>query len=58
MKLNLYADGVFGRSAHTIKKNTEALLVVSMGSGLELNADKPQYMVMFRDQNAERSHNI
>ena len=26
--------------------------------GLEVNADKTKYMVMFRDQNAERSQNI
>jgi hypothetical protein len=26
--------------------------------GLAVNADKTQYMVMARDQNAERSHNV
>ena len=26
--------------------------------GLEVNADKTKYMVMSRDQNARRSHNI
>jgi len=26
--------------------------------GLDVNADKPKYMVMSRYQNAERSHNI
>ena len=26
--------------------------------GLEVNADKPKYMVVSRDQNAGRSHNI
>jgi hypothetical protein len=26
--------------------------------GLEVNADKTKYMVMFRDQDAERSQNI
>jgi len=26
--------------------------------GLEVNADKTKYMVMFRDQNAGKSHNL
>jgi hypothetical protein len=26
--------------------------------GLDVNVDKPKYMVMSRDQNEERSHNI
>ena len=49
---------ILGGSVHTIKKNTEALLVGSKESGLEVNADKTKYMVMARDQNAGRSHNI
>jgi len=40
------------------KKNKEALLVGSKESGLEVNADKIKYMVMSRNQNAGRSHNI
>ena len=43
---------------HTIKNNTEALLVGSKDIGLEQNADKTKYMVMSRDQNAELSHKI
>jgi len=34
------------------------LLVGSKEIGLEVNADKTKYMVMPRDQNAGRSHNI
>ena len=45
-------------SVHTIKKNTEALVVASKETGLEVNVDKTEYMVMSRDQNAGRSHNI
>jgi hypothetical protein len=45
-------------SLHTTKKNTEDLLVGSKEIGLEVNADKIRYMVMSRDENAERSHNI
>jgi hypothetical protein len=37
---------------HTIRKNTEALLIASKEIGLEVNAEKTKYMVMSRDQNA------
>jgi hypothetical protein len=43
---------------HTIKKNTVVLLVGSKEIGLEANADKTKYIVMPRDQNARRSHDI
>jgi len=43
-----YADDVniLGGSAQTLKKNTEALLVGSKETGLEVNADKTMNMVM------------
>jgi len=47
-----------GRSAHTIKKKAIASVVASKVTGLEANDDKSKYMVMCRDQNARRSHNI
>ena len=47
-----------GGSANTIKENSEALVVAIKEMGLEANADKTKYMVMSRDQNAIRSHNI
>ena len=43
---------------HTVKKNTESLVVASKEIGLEVNADKTKYMVMSRDQNARRSHDM
>jgi len=43
---------------HTIKKNAEALIVASKENGLEVNVDKTKYMVMSRDQNPGRSHNM
>jgi len=49
---------LLGISVHTTKKNTEALVVANKEIGLEVNADKTQYMVMSGDQNAGRSHNI
>jgi len=47
-----------GRNRHTLKKNTKALVDGSKEVGLEANADKTKYMVMSRDQNAGRCHNI
>jgi hypothetical protein len=50
----VYADVVntLGGSVHTVKENTEAVVVTSKKNGIEVNADKTKYMVMFQDQNA------
>jgi len=45
-------------SVHNIKKKSGALVVASMEIGLEVVVEKTTYMVMFRYQNAGRSHNI
>jgi hypothetical protein len=42
---------MLGGSIHTVKKNTESLKVASKKTGLEVNADKTKYMVVFQDQN-------
>ena len=34
------------------------MIEASKETGLEVNADKPKYMVMSRDQNAGRSHSM
>jgi hypothetical protein len=47
-----------GTNVHNIKKNTEALVVASEETGLEVNVDKTKYMVMSRDQNTGQSHDI
>jgi hypothetical protein len=40
------------------KENNEALAVASKDIGLEVNAEKTKYMVMFRDQKVGQYHNI
>jgi len=52
-QLLVYADDVniLGGIVHTAKENAEALTVASKEIGLEVNADKTQYMVMSRDHN-------
>jgi hypothetical protein len=41
-----------------MRKNSEALVVNSRETRLEVNADKTKYMFMSRDQNAERNHSL
>jgi hypothetical protein len=48
---------ILGGSIHTIKENTEALIVANKEMGLEVNADKTKYRVMSCDRNAGRSYN-
>jgi len=47
-----------GGSVYNVQRNTEVLVYARKESGLEVNADEAKYMVMPRDQNAGRSHNI
>ena len=59
-QLLVYADDVniLGGSVHTLKENTEALIVASKEIGREVSADKTKYTVISRDQNAGRSYSI
>jgi hypothetical protein len=52
-QLLVYADDVniLGRSVRNIKKNTEALGLVSKENVLEVYADKTKYMDMSQDHN-------
>ena len=49
---------MIGRKRTYYKGKRRSFLVASTGIVLEVNADKTKYMVMSRDQNAGRSHNI
>jgi len=59
-QLLVYADDVniLAGSVHTTKKHTGTLAAATKETGLEVNADKTKYMIISRDQNAGRSHNI
>jgi hypothetical protein len=49
IELLVYADDVIilGGGIHTIKKNTEAVIVAGKERGLELDTEKCKYVVMF-----------
>jgi len=42
----VYSDNInmLGRSIHTIKKNTDPVVVPSKGTGLEVNAENTKYI--------------
>ena len=47
-----------GGKIHTIKEKIKSLLATSKEIGLEVIADKTEYMDMFHDQNAGRTQNM
>ena len=53
-----YVDDVniLGGSIHTVKENAEALVVANKEIGLEVNADKTKYMVIWRTDCRTKSH--
>jgi hypothetical protein len=59
-QLLVYADdgNILDGSVHTIQKSTEASIVANKEIGLEANANKTKYMVMTRDKNEGRRHNM
>jgi len=59
-QLLAYADDVniLVGSIHNLKENAEALVAATREIGLEVSTDKTKYMVMSRDQNAGRNHNV
>jgi hypothetical protein len=59
-QLLIYADGVniLGGGIHTVNKNTEALVVASKETGLEVNADKTKYIVVTDNSSFERVEDV
>jgi len=59
-QLLAYADevNILGGSVDTVKKNAEALVAATKEIGLEVNAHKPKYMTVSRNQNAGRIHSM
>jgi hypothetical protein len=53
-----YGLNILGGSVHTIRKTTGYVVVASKKIVVEVSADKTKYVVISRDQNAERSQNI
>jgi hypothetical protein len=47
-----------GGSVHTVRKNAEALVVATKEIGLDVNSDKTKYIVMSRDRNGGRGHDM
>jgi coproporphyrinogen III oxidase-like Fe-S oxidoreductase len=48
---------ILGGSIHSVRKNAEDSVVASKEIGLEVNAEKTEYMVMPQNQNAGQNHN-
>jgi hypothetical protein len=59
-QLLVYADdsNLLGDSVNTIKENRETVLEASRNVGLEINAKKTKYMIMFRHPNSGQKQNI
>jgi hypothetical protein len=56
---NIFLNTLFSNGGvNTKKEKSEALVVASKETGLEVNADKTKYMVMSRDQNAGRRRSM
>ena len=49
---------IISEQPHPLTDGTEALVVATKEIGLEVNADKTKYLIMYRDQNAGRSDNM
>ena len=49
---------LLGGNIYTVRENTEALVAVNTKIGLNVNAEKTNYMVMSPDQNVRQNGNI
>jgi hypothetical protein len=49
---------MLGGGTQTITRNKEVLLFTSKKNGLQVNAEKTEYMIMSPEENAGQNHNI
>ena len=49
---------IYWAETYLLQKNNENLLVVTKKTGHEFNAEKPEHMFVFCDENVEEFHNI
>ena len=49
---------ILGGNVHTVKKNTDALVVASKGNGLQVNADKSKYRVTSWESRTKSQHRL
>jgi hypothetical protein len=54
----VYTDDVNIWGGSNVKEKAETLVIASMETRLDVSVDKTMYMVMCRNQNAGRSHNM
>jgi hypothetical protein len=47
---------ILGGTVHTVMRNTDALLGDIKETGLDVEAYKSKYIIVYRDQNAGQSH--
>jgi hypothetical protein len=59
-QLLVYVDAVnvLGGSIHSTEKKSAAVVIASMETGLQVNAEKTRYVVMSGDQNAGQNKKI
>jgi hypothetical protein len=59
-RLLVYTDdgNILEGNVHVVKEKAEALIVASKETGLEVNADKTNYVVKSRDQNAGQIRSV
>jgi hypothetical protein len=58
MQISADDFNLMGENKHTIKKNTESVLVSNQEFRLEEISEKTKYLVMSSEQDTRRDHNV